>query len=151
MRAIFVFAVVLCAAFGLMSAAEPPRASPPPIAASPAPAFPTPVTWNAPADPPLYGATTYDELKELRQQYARLATKRAERMDGPELKQGITDMRRQCLLAELIELANDSPNDFDSARAGIAAMALKAKDRKDLVDTIRAVAKELEQTKPASE
>ena len=64
-------------------------------------------------------------------------------MDGPELKQGIVDMQRHFLIAELTALAN-SADGFDAMRAAVAAAALNAKDRPELEKLSRDLAKELE-------
>jgi hypothetical protein len=167
MRAIFVIAIVLSTAWGLMSAAEPPRDLPKPKAAAPSPpsvpaslppiapqpTMPGTVGYYAPApyvaEP--YASTSYEQLQELRQHYTKLAAKRAERMDASELRQGIADMRRHALIAELTELASDSTERFDGMRAAISAMALKAKDQKELENSMQSVIKELEQSQPTDE
>jgi hypothetical protein len=64
-------------------------------------------------------------------------------MDGAELKQGIVDMQRHFLIAELTALAN-AADGFDAMRAAIAAEALKARDRPELKKLSRDLAKELE-------
>jgi hypothetical protein len=155
MRAILVLAVMLSAVVGLVSSGDAEPTAPPPasqIAQSIAPTLPaTPptTTWAAPSPPvavtpyPSTYAPSYDEIQDLRQQYIRLAGKRAERMDGPELKQGIVDMQRHFLIAELTALAN-SADGFESMRARIAAAALMAKDRPELEKLSRDLEKALE-------
>jgi hypothetical protein len=64
-------------------------------------------------------------------------------MEVQELKQGIADMRRNCLIAELMELGN-STEGFDAMRVGVALAALSAKDRPELEKLSRDLAKELE-------
>jgi hypothetical protein len=85
----------------------------------------------------------HDEAQELRQQYARLATKRAERMEVQELKQGIADMRRHSLIAELSAFARESQDDFDKLRAVLAADVLKAKDQQELKKIIGSWSREM--------
>jgi hypothetical protein len=63
-------------------------------------------------------------------------------MEAEELKKGIADMRRNCLIAELMELGNNADG-FDAMRAGVALAALSAKDRPDLEKLSRDLAKEL--------
>jgi hypothetical protein len=86
---------------------------------------------------------SHDELQSLRQQYARLATKRAERMDGPELIQGIADMRQHFLIAELTAFARESQDDFDKLQAVFAADVLKAKDKQELKKLVGTWSKEM--------
>jgi hypothetical protein len=82
-------------------------------------------------------------VQTLRRQYAKLAEKRAERMEVEELKKGIADMRRNCLIAELMELGNNA-HGFDAMRVGVALAALSAQDRPELEKLSRDLAKELE-------
>jgi hypothetical protein len=77
--------------------------------------------------------------QSLRQQYLELAEQRAGRMTDDELKQGIADMRRQFLIAQLKAFAESSPDSFDGTRVEIAIVALKSKDAQDiqrLVDSL---------------
>lgn len=160
MRAIPVLAVVLCAVVGLVSSGDAePTAPPPAFQVAPSITAPSPVTqptisWAAPSPAAVYNpypppySPSHDELQSLRRLYTDLAGKRAERMDGPELKQGIVDMRRHSLIAELTELANNSDG-FDAMRAEVAAEALRAKDRLELEKLSRDLAKEL--AKPTKE
>jgi hypothetical protein len=155
MRAFIVLAVVLSAVVGLVSSGDAEPTAPPPASqiappvVPPSPATPPTTTWAAPSPAvavspyrPSY-SPSYDEIQDLRQQYTRLAGKRAEHMDGPELKQGIVDMQRHFLIAELTALAN-SADGFDAMRAEIAAAAIMAKDRPELEKLSRDLAKELE-------
>ncbi len=184
MRTILVLAVLLAAAFGLVTSrgaepVEPPAAatvsqkpesnSRSPAQATPPAELPTtppvavsaaqpPVVWSA---PPAYGPGSsgswedpgriQDELQRLRPYFINLAEQRAERMTVAELKQGIAEMRRQCLIAELTEFARGSEDNFDSMRAEISVMVLTAKDRNELASAIRTVAKELDKATPKSE
>jgi hypothetical protein len=84
---------------------------------------------------------SHDEV-QLRQQYAKLAAKRAERMEVQELKKGIAEMRRHDLIAELTELAAHSEG-FDKMRATVAVAALLAIDRPQLQELSSDWAKEL--------
>jgi hypothetical protein len=64
-------------------------------------------------------------------------------MEAEELKKGIADMRRNCLIAELMELGNNADG-FDAMRVEVALAALSAKDRPELEKLSRDLAKELE-------
>jgi hypothetical protein len=135
-------------AYGLpQPTVTPSNNYPPPVAPAPTRTVPAPITYWA-ANPPTYIPQPYapypshDQLQELRRQYSKLAEKRAERMEAEELKKGIADMRRNCLIAELMELGNNADG-FDAMRAGVALAALSAKDRPDLEKLSRDLAKEL--------
>ena len=85
--------------------------------------------------PPARSAQEFDEpdLQTLRQQYLALAETRVERMSGPELLQGIAEMRRHHLIAELSSLATESGEaSFAQARAYIALTILAAETPKDV-------------------
>jgi hypothetical protein len=128
---------------GVASPAEVPPNNPP-IASPPGrysalsnpnstpPAYSSLVYW--PASPSGQGAS-----QALRQQYLELAEQQVGRMTDDELKQGIAEMRRQFLIAQLKTFAASSPDRFDGTRVEIAIVALKAKDAQDiqrLVDSL---------------
>jgi hypothetical protein len=71
-------------------------------------------------------------------------------MEAEELKKGIADMRRNCLIAELMELGNNTDG-FDAMRVEVALAALSAKDRPELEKLSRDLAKELEASKTKTE
>src|SRR5688500_6792741 len=66
--------------------------------------------------PAAYSGYGPDREQSLRQQYLKLAERRAERMDATELQRGIADMRRAFLIAELKAFADESPDEFDATR-----------------------------------
>lgn len=144
MRMIFVLTVVVSAAIGLVSSdgAEP---APPPSLPH---AVPSPAVAPSPATGWAYGApeNSHDHVASLRREYVAMATKHADRMDGPQLQQGIAEMRRQWLIAELTDLAGQS----DDVRAGVAAMALKAKDQTELKKLLRSIVEEMDAEKPTA-
>jgi hypothetical protein len=72
-----------------------------------------------------------------------MAKKRADQMDGPELQQGFVEMRRQWLIGELTNYGAES----DDIRAGIAAMALKAQDEKELKKLLRSIVEQIDAEK----
>jgi len=89
----------------------------------------------APPPQPAAPAHEFDEaeLQALRQQYVALAEKRVESMSGPELLQGIAEIRRQDLLVELANLASESQEgSFEQARAYVALTTLGADTPEDL-------------------
>ena len=143
MRAIFVLGVVFTTAAGLLrlGGAEPnePAARPP---------LPPPVPTMRDIEDLHFQE---GERQSLQNQYLKLAEKQVERMNRPELKRGIAEMRRQYLISELRTFANDSLDSFDAVRAEVAAVALHAKDRPELEKLIRTMAKELDETKPSTE
>src|SRR5687768_4542129 len=121
-RSILVFAVVICALVCALNSgeAQPPSLDGLPddlenalIAAPPSTPAPRLVpTLALPASTP-YGAPAYrpneyshDEIQSLKQQFITLAQKSAERMDAPELKQSIAEMRRLNVISELKLLAD---------------------------------------------
>jgi hypothetical protein len=131
MRTIFVFAIALSAVVGLLSSDGAEPTTPP---SSPPVAPPTYIPGERQS--PQYN---HDQVQWLRQEYVAMAKKRADVMDGVELQEGVTEMRRQWLIGELTQL-NNHQND---ARVAVAAMALKAKDEKELFKLIGSMAKEL--------
>jgi hypothetical protein len=166
MRTIFFLTIVLSAAVGLVTSdgAEParppaiPNAVPPPyVVPSPVSELPPgskPAIPPSPYQAPFYGPPQpqapefgHNDITWLRQEFVAMAKKRAERMDGPELKQAIADMRRQWLIAELTSFGAESSD----VRVAVAAMALKAKDQKELEKLIRSFVAEMEEEKSGSE
>jgi hypothetical protein len=126
----------------------PPPIAPPPMSTLLQPSVPVAASgWAYAAQP--YAPSSY-EIQTLQLQYTKLAAKRAGRMEVQELKQGISEMRRHDLIAELLDLANNADG-FDAMRAAVAAAALGTKDRPELEKLSRDLAKELETAKPTKE
>jgi ribosomal protein S10 len=146
-RSILVFAVVFLGVMCLISVGPAQQDQPPPsiqatrhgwAVAPPVPAPPAAAAYGALA------SYSHDEVQAFKQEFITLAQRSAERMNGPELKQGIAEMRRQFIISELQLLADEPQVRFHGMRAEIAAVVLKSSSQTELESVIRSLAKELE-------